>query len=124
MEPSKAIEINAFVPARDFALSKQFYSDLGFSLLWGNDDIAQFRIGACTFLLQRFHVKEHAENFMMALMVEDADAWWDHIKRIGLAEKYPGRMLKPPTMQPWGLRVLYLSDPSGVLWHIQDKKHA
>ena len=21
-------------------------------------------------------------------------------------------------MQPWGLRVLYLSDPAGVLWHI------
>ena len=122
MEPSKVVELNAFVPAKDFAVSKQFYTDLGFTLLWGSDDIAQFRVGAFTFLLQKFHVKEHASNFMMALMVEDADEWWHHINRIGLAEKYPGRMQKPPTMQPWGLRVLYLSDPGGVLWHIQDRK--
>jgi len=27
-------------------------------------------------------------------------------------------------MQPWGIRVLYLSDPSGVLWHIADNKKA
>jgi len=25
-------------------------------------------------------------------------------------------------MQPWGIRVLYLSDPSGVLWHITDAR--
>ncbi len=124
MESIPAIELNAFVPARDFKLSKQFYLDLGFTLLWGNNDIAQFKIGPCTFLLQNFHVKEHSENFMMALKVEDADIWWDHFKRIGLAEKYPGLMLKPPTLQPWGLRVLYLADPSGVLWHIQDTKKA
>lgn len=124
MDPSRVIALNAFVPARDFAVSKQFYCDLGFALLWGSDDIAQFGVGAFTFLLQQFYVKEHAENFMMALMVEDADAWWEHIKRIRLAEKYPGGMLKAPTMQPWGIRVLYLSDPSGVLWHIQDKKKA
>lgn len=124
MEPSRAVELNAFVPAKDFALSKRFYADLGFTLVWSSDDIAQFRIGGFTFLLQKFHVQEHAANFMMALLVEDADAWWEHIGRVGLAEKYPGRMLAPPTMQPWGLRVLYLADPTGVLWHIQDKKKA
>ena len=124
MDPNSVLELNAFVPARDLALSKQFYTDLGFACLWGNNDIAQFKIGSFTFLLQKFHVKEHAENFMMALMVEDADTWWEHIKCIGLAEKYPGLMLKPPTMQPWGLRVLYLADPTGVLWHIQDRKKA
>jgi len=25
-------------------------------------------------------------------------------------------------LQPWGLRVLCLSDPSGVLWHIADDR--
>jgi uncharacterized glyoxalase superfamily protein PhnB len=124
MDPSRVLELNAFVPARDFALSKQFYLDLGFTLLWGSDDIAQFRIGAFTFLLQKFHVPEHAANFVMALLVEDADAWWERIQRVGLAGKYPGRLQKPPTMQPWGIRVLYLSDPTGVLWHIQDRKKA
>jgi uncharacterized glyoxalase superfamily protein PhnB len=30
-------------------------------------------------------------------------------------------MAKAPKLQPWGLRVLYLSDPTGVLWHIADR---
>src|SRR5262245_22210161 len=122
MDPSPVLELNAFVPAKDFDLSKQFYSDLGFQLVWGNPDIAQFRIGSFTFLLQNFHVRQHAENFMMSLMVEDADCWWNHIERIGLQKKYPRMMLKPPEMQPWGIRVLYVSDPTGVLWHIADSK--
>lgn len=122
MEPSPVVELNAFVPAKDFAVSKQFYSDLGFTLVWSHDDIAQFQIGAYTFLLQKFYVADHANNFMMALRVEDADAWWKHIKALGLKEKYKLHTVKPPEMQPWGIRVLYISDPTGILWHIQDGK--
>ncbi len=99
-------------------LSKQFpvYSDLGFLGSCGsNSEIAQFQVGSFRFLLQgNFYVEEHAGNFMMSLMVEDADEWWDHIERIGLKEKYSLHMAKPPAMQPWGIRVLYLSDPTGV----------
>ena len=73
------------------------------------------------FLLQNFYVKAHAENFMMSLMVEDADKWWEHIQATGLVEKYDLHMAKPPALQPWGLRVLYLTDPTGVLWHIADR---
>ena len=58
---------------------------------------------------------------MMSLSVEDADAWWEHIQREEFAKKYPGIMCKPPEMQPWRLRVLYLSDPTGVLWHIAER---
>ena len=94
----------------------------GFKQNWANDEIAEFQIGAYRFLLQTFYVKEHAGNFMMSLLVEDADIWWKHITDMKLPEKYPGIMAKPPAMQPWGLRVLYLSDPSGVLWHIQDQR--
>lgn len=124
MYPSAVLELNAFVPARDFELSKQFYLDMGFELAWANDDIAGFKVAAFSFLLQRFHVQQHSENFMMALMVEDADDWWRHFESVGLRQKYPHIMLKPPALQPWGLRVLYVSDPSGVLWHIQDRKQA
>ncbi len=34
------VEIKAFVPARDFELSKRFYEDLGFSVAWSSDDLA------------------------------------------------------------------------------------
>jgi Glyoxalase/Bleomycin resistance protein/Dioxygenase superfamily len=120
--PSPVLDLKAFVPAQNYDLSKQFYLDLGFTLNWGSNEIAEFQIGAFRFLLQPFYVKEHAGNFMMSLMVEDTDAWWRHIEWIGLKAKYPTIMAQPPAMQPRGLRVLYLSDPTGVLWHIADRR--
>jgi uncharacterized glyoxalase superfamily protein PhnB len=102
-------------------LAKQFYLDLGFTLNWGNAQAAELQIGDFRFLLQNFYDEQFAANFVMHLLVTDADAWWKHINEIKLIEKYPGIMAKPPTMQPWGLRVLYLSDPTGVLWHIADR---
>jgi len=122
MEPSPVIDLKAFVPARDYALAKQFYLDLGFAVNFSSDEIAELQIGSFRFLLQPFYVKDHSENFMMSLNVEDADAWWRHIERIGLKEKYPTIMARAPVMQPWGLRVLYLSDPTGVLWHITERR--
>ena len=113
-------DLKAFVPAKDLEISRQFYTDLGFSQNWANDQIAEFQVGSFRFLLQPFYVQQHAENFMMHLIVEDADAWWKHISDTNLANRYPGIMAKPPAMQPWGLRVLFLSDPTGVLWHIAE----
>jgi catechol 2,3-dioxygenase-like lactoylglutathione lyase family enzyme len=124
VEPSSVGDLKAFVPAKDYDLAKQFYVDLGFTLNWGSDEISEFQIGAFRFLLQPFYVKAHSENFMMSLNVKDADAWWDHIERIRLKEKYPTIMAKPPALQPWGLRVLYLTDPTGVLWHIAEERKA
>jgi catechol 2,3-dioxygenase-like lactoylglutathione lyase family enzyme len=120
MLPSPVSDLKAFVPAKDPQLSREFYVDLGFTVNWSSDEIAELQIGSFRFLLQTFYVAEHAGNFMMGLQVEDADAWWEHIQRQDLARKYPGIMCKPPAMQPWGVRVLYLSDPTGVLWHITD----
>ena len=57
MHPSPVLELNAFVPAKDFNVSKQFYSDIGFELAWGNDEIAMFQIGSFSFLLQDFHAR-------------------------------------------------------------------
>ena len=124
MLPSPVIDIKAFVPAKDHEVSKAFYTDLGFTINWGNDEIAELQMGPFRFLLQRFYVAEHAGNFMMSLTVENVDAWWGYIQRKQFTKKYSGIMCKPPEMQPWGLRVLYLSDPTGVLWHIAERPKA
>ena len=110
-------EIKAFVPARDFALSQRFYQDLGFTLAWSSDDLAYLHAGNSAFLLQRFYVKEHAENFMMHLLVPDVEAWWRHVQQQDLAARYGVRVL-PPEDRPWGLRDFCINDPSGVLWRI------
>jgi uncharacterized glyoxalase superfamily protein PhnB len=80
------------------------------------------QIGSYRFLLQNFYAKQLAENLMMHLLVSDVDDWWQHIQSAGLKEKYPTISAVAPKLQPWGQRTLYLTDPSGVLWHIADKK--
>jgi hypothetical protein len=122
LDTNSVKDLRVFLPAEDYALAKQFYLDLGFTMVWGSDELTCFQAGQYRFLLQNYYDKRGAGQFMMHLMVEDADVWWEHIQAIKLAEKYAGIMCKPPTLQPWGLRVLYLSDPSGVLWHIADEK--
>ena len=88
MSNMTTVEAKAFVPSRDFALSKRFYQDLGFDLAWSSEDLACFRQGNASFLLQNFYVSEHAANFMMHLLVEDVAAWWGHVQAQGLAAKY------------------------------------
>ena len=117
MSDLTAVEIKAFVPARDFNLSKQFYQDLGFDLLWSSDDLAYLQRGDCSFLLQNFYVKEHADNFMMHLLVDDVDVWWRHVEAQGIGSKYATKA-EPPQEQPWGIRDFVLVDPTGVLWRI------
>lgn len=122
MNVSKVLNIIAFVPAKDYALSRRFYADLGFTEKWGGDDACEMVRDGFSFILQNYYVKDHAENFMMGMGVDDADTWWEHIQSAGLKEKYGLGIANPPTQQPWGLRVLYLTDPTGVLWHISDRR--
>ena len=110
-----------FVPAKDFDLSKRFYREVGFELIH-DGSIAIFAIGPTSFLLQNYYNKDWAENFMMQLMVDDLDAWWSHLSSLNLPSRFAVPPPKPPELQSWGLRVSYLVDPSGVLWHIAQKR--
>jgi catechol 2,3-dioxygenase-like lactoylglutathione lyase family enzyme len=117
MPDLRSIEVKAFVPARDFELSKRFYRDLGFAVAWSSEDLAYLRHGETAFLLQNFYQPEHAGNFMMHLLVADVDAWWRHVEASGLVAKYNTRA-EPPSDKPWGMRDFVLIDPTGVLWRI------
>ncbi len=112
-----AVEIKAFVPARDFELSKRFYRDIGFTMASDGDGVACFRLGHCAFLLQDFHVSAASEHFMMHLLVDDVDAWHAQLGAAGIAQRY-GVKIGPPEDQPWGMRDFVLFDPSGVLWRV------
>jgi len=103
MSNMATVEIKAFVPARDFAVSKRFYQDLGFTLAWSSDNLAYLRHGHSSFLLQNFYNKEHAGNFMMHLLVEDVEAWWQHVEAQKLTGKY-GVTAEPPADRAWGMR--------------------
>ena len=110
-----------FMPARDYALSKNFYETLGFEKLL-DGDVAIFKAGSGGFILQRHYQHEWAENFMMQLMVDNLDVWWTYIVELDLPGRFHVPPPRPPAMQPWGLRVAYVVDPSGVLWHICERR--
>ena len=109
------------MPAKDFDLSKRFYEALGFEKVL-DSEVAIFNAGAGGFLLQRQYHKEWAENFMMQLMVDDLDAWWAHIEALDLPAKFNVKPPRAPAMQPWGLRVAFVFDPTGVLWHVCERR--
>ena len=110
-----------FLPTKDFDLSVRFYRALGFKQLL-DGEVAIFAAGSSSFILQRYHQKEWAENFMMQLMVDDLDAWWAHIQALDLPKAFGVPAPKPPAMQPWGLRISYVVDPVGVLWHVAERR--
>jgi hypothetical protein len=109
-----------FLPARNFELSKRFYADIGFQVTPLGGDLAELRLGPHAFLLQDYFVQQWAENFVMHMMVDDVDAWWGYIASLDLAGRYGVPRPRVPRMESWGLKVAYLFDPSGVLWHIAE----
>jgi len=111
------LELKTFIPARDFVLSQQFYQDIGFEKKWVGDGMAYFCFEHCAFLLQDYYVKTYADNFMMHLLVADADAWHRQITEADIAEKY-GSRVSEVLLQPWQMRDFTFDDPSGVLWRI------
>jgi catechol 2,3-dioxygenase-like lactoylglutathione lyase family enzyme len=117
MSNLRITEIKAFVPSKDFDLSKQFYKDLGFTMASEGGGIAYFHFGTVSFLLQDFCSETFAENFMMHILVEDVDAWWNLVHESGVIGKYSIKLSNIES-QPWRMRDFCLTDPSGVLWRI------
>ena len=119
--PTGTESARPFVPTKDFALSRAFYEALGFAKLL-DGEVAIFEVGSGAFILQNFYQEQLAANFMMQLMVDDLDAWWAHIESLNLPERFGVKPPRAPAVQPWGLRVAYLFDPAGVLWHIAERR--
>jgi hypothetical protein len=110
--------LRPFVPAKDFAISQQFYADLGFRVEPLGDSIAAMHLGSHSFLLQDFYVEAWADNFVMHMLVDDLDAWWEHLTSLNIAARYGVKSPRAPKLESWGLNVAYMFDPAGVLWHI------
>lgn len=113
----ETIEIKAFVPARELAESMAFYEALGFEATMESDDLAYLRHGKTAFLLSQFYNPEHANNFVMHMLVENADDWHRNVEASDVVTKFSVR-LSPPDDRPWGIRDFTLIDPTGVLWRI------
>jgi hypothetical protein len=107
-------DFKVYMPAKDFELSKRFYSALGFTMSEGWGGTADFELNGHRFRLQNYYVKDWAENFMVVIGVDDAEAWHQHVQTFVAGGDYPGVRIKPPETVNTSL-VLHVIDPSGVL---------
>ena len=106
--------INTYVPAENFEESKQFYTDLGFELTVGWGGTFDCRLGGALFRLQNYYVKDWAENFMMKFEVDDARAWYEHVKPIIDSGRYKNARVGAPEMTG-DTTIVHVHDPCGVL---------
>ena len=112
----KFLSLQPFVPSgSDYASARDFFIELGFNLTWDMGDYAGFENNGCRFILQRYDNKEFAENFMLSVGVDDADAFRAEVFAKGLPEKF-GIRIGEASDQPYG-REVNIVDKAGVCWH-------
>jgi catechol 2,3-dioxygenase-like lactoylglutathione lyase family enzyme len=112
-------DLRPFIPARDFAMARQFYDSLG----WPSKDVgpglALVQLADRQhFYIQDYYLKEVAENCMLHITVEDAQAWYEHVSSVLRDNAFPGARVQPPKPQPYGATVTFVHDPTGVLLHL------
>ncbi len=113
----KIASIRAFIGARNFDRSRQFYADLGFLENQVSANMSYFSSGAFGFYLQDAYVKEWIENTMIFLEVADLEDRLDKWQQLDLPATYTGVKLSGIVNNDWG-REFFLHDPAGVLWHV------
>lgn len=116
----KASDIRPFVPAKDFAVSKDFYTALGWRLKWSDDSLALLENADHRFYLQRYYVKEWAENCVLHVTVEDARFCFERISELIRSGRFPEVRIAGPKQEPYGALVTYVWDPAGVLLHLAE----
>jgi len=109
--------LRTFLPSIDYSVSKQFYKDLGFSEMWGSEDLTIFGTKEHSFFLQNAYTKVWAENMMVQLFVDDLDGLYDVASK--LISKYENTKIKPIFLADYG-RTFHLIGPAGELWHMMD----
>jgi hypothetical protein len=112
----KLTSLEPFVPSgSNFDGSKQFFQELGFNINWDAGDYIGFEKDGCKFILQKYNNKEFAENFMISVKIDDAEAFWKEVTEKQLPQKFGIRIGKPSQM-PYGKEVNII-DLAGVCWH-------
>ena len=107
-------DFKPYVPAKDFELSRRFYSALGFKMSEGWGGTADFELNGMRFRLQDYYVEDWANNFMVVMGVDDAEAWHQHARKLADSGEFANIRIKPPEAVEGSL-VLHVVDPSGVL---------
>lgn len=116
-------DFRPFLPSgeKGYEESKNFYQDIGFTILWTSSEVTEFDTGfGNRFLLSSNKNEKLGENLMIQIWVESADEWYKFLKSKRLDEKYVGTKIAEPSVAPWGWKITYVWDPAGVLLHFAE----
>lgn len=115
--PPPVRRVAVWIPCRDQAVSERFYTALCGPPVERSGGFVMYRWAETALWLQDFYVREWAENTVLYLGVEDADAWHAHLLAVR-ERQAPDLRIGAPRDEPWGHRVVTTWDPSGVLLHL------
>lgn len=108
--------IRTFIGSKNYNVSRNFYSDLGFKEIVTSEKMSYFHIGEFGFYLQDAYVKDWIDNSMIFFEVENLESTLKYIRSLKLTEKYKDVRLSEIVYNEWG-NEFFLHDPCGILWH-------
>lgn len=89
------ISLRPFIGAKDFSLSRSFYSALGFQESILSNNMSYFSKQGMGFYLQDAFVKDWVDNTMLFLEVDNVEQYWNEVLALDLPGKYEGARLVP-----------------------------
>lgn len=111
------LDQRVFLPTKDLTRSIDFYTRMGWSVAYRDDDLALVKLGASHVFLQRYYRQEWADNTMVHLVVDDAVAWHETAERVKVEGSFEEVRIRPPFRESYGALVTHVIDPAGVLLH-------
>lgn len=112
-----SLSIRSFIGSKNFDISKQFYTDLGFEVSPIDEKMCYVEVNeSLGFYLQDYYLKDWVNNSMLFLEVENVEDWETQLKAKGLEKKYKYVRFTEIKTFDWG-KEFFMHDPSGVLWH-------
>lgn len=108
--------IRPFIGARDYELSRSFYSCMGFNESVIDAGMSLFFKDDLGFYLQKAYVKDWIDNSMIFMEVSDLDLFLKELLTLNLTEKFPTVKISGINDNAWGCE-FFVHDPSGILWH-------
>lgn len=112
----KGKSIRAFIGAKNYNISRNFYLDLGFKEVVTSNTMSYFYMDNFGFYLQDAYVKDWIDNSMIFFEVDDLEHTLKQVQSLNLTEKYEQVRLSEIVYNVWG-NEFFLHDPCGILWH-------
>jgi len=113
----KTKSLRAFIGAKNYNLSREFYKALDFHENVIDDKMSYFSVNEnLGFYLQDYYKKDWINNSMLFLEVDNLIEYEQYLLAKNLDEKFKNVRFTKIRNETWG-REIFMHDPSGVLWH-------